>query len=290
MGIRQSALQRLRKNSISAKEIASQAWCEKQMELYITSPMPATPAMEKGAAFHETKKVAVYVPLAVEPVTWPDRFYRTAYENYTSLASLKEKGVCRELKLYGSIHGFRISGVLDELQMAEGNVRIVEDKTVMNANGFSSARVRSDTIQVSVYKKLLEDIKKKDYTFDNFASTYQPENMSMSQEFMDGLESIGVRKELQTMRGIYKKMFEEILAMPEVSDSLEIRYFDRSTKELVSNMNVTYSRETLEEWLRHSMKYWSGEREALMVPENEKWKCNNCRFFGKECTPQWYKK
>lgn len=289
MGIRQSALQRLKRNSISAKDIASQAWCEKQMELYITTPMPATPAMQKGSVFHETRKEAIYVPLTVEPVNWPDKFYRTAYENYTSLSSLKEKGFCRELKLYGSIHGFRITGVLDELQLAGNSVMVVEDKTVMNSNGFSPARVKADTIQVSIYKKLLEDIRTKSYTFDNFAASQQLETMQMSPEFLDGLESIGVRKELQTMRGIYKKMFEELLTIPDISNLLEIRYFDRSTKKMVSDMKVNYNSETLEEWLQYSMKYWSGEREAQPVPEAEKWKCNQCRFFGKQCTT-WYNK
>lgn len=287
MGIRQSALQRLRRSSISAKDIANQAWCEKQMELYILTPMPQTAAMEKGAAFHETKKIEVFVPLAVEPTSWPDRFYKTAYENYRSLSSLKEKGFCRELKLYGSIHGFKISGQLDELRMEKESVMVVEDKTVVNSNGYSNARTKADTIQVSIYRKLLDDVKKGSYTFDNFASAYSIENMSMSQQFMDGLESIGVKKELQTIRGIYKKMFEEILAMPELSDVLEIRYFDRNTKRMVSDMKVNYDQQGLNDWLRYSMQYWSGEREAQPVPESEIWKCKICRFFGKECTV-WY--
>jgi hypothetical protein len=289
MGIRQSALQRLKRNSISVKDIASQAWCEKQMELYILTPMPQTAAMEKGAAFHETRKVEVFMPLSVEPITWPDKFYRTAYENYTSLSSLKEKGSCRELKLYGSMNGFKVSGQLDELRMENGNVMVVEDKTVMNANGFSSARTKADTIQVSLYRKMLGDIKSGGYTFDNFAAAYSLETMSMSQEFLDGLQSIGVKKDLQTVRAMYKKMFEEILLMPEISDVLELRYFDRSTKQMVSNMKINYDKQALDEWLRYSMKYWSGEREAQPVSEAEKWKCNICRFFGKECTA-WYNK
>ena len=57
--------------------------------------------MKKGSDFHETQKSEVFIPLTVPPVTWPDRFYKSAYENYTSLSSLVEKGVCRELKVYG---------------------------------------------------------------------------------------------------------------------------------------------------------------------------------------------
>jgi hypothetical protein len=84
-------------------------------------------------------------------------------------------------------------------------------------------------------------------------------------------------------------MFEEIVAMPELSGMLQIRYLNRGSKELVSDMKVNYDKVMLDEWLQYSMKYWNGEREAQPVPESEKWKCNICRFFGKECTV-WYKK
>jgi len=225
----------------------------------------------------------------VEPLTWPDRFYRTAYENYTSLSSLGEKGFCRELKLYGSINGFKISGQLDELRIDGGNVMVIEDKTVMNSNGYSNARVKADTIQVSIYRRLLDDIRSGRYTFDNFAAAYSLEGMTMSQQFLGGLESIGVRKELQNMRAIYKKMFEQIVAMPEISNMLEIRYFDRNSKQMVSDMKVGYDKQSMDDWLQYSMRYWNGEREAQAVSENERWKCNICRFFGKECTV-WYNK
>ncbi len=284
MGIRQSALQRLRKNSISAKEIASQAWCEKQMELYITTPMPQTFAMKKGTDFHEVQKSAVFVPLSVPPSTWPDRLYKTAYENYTSLSSLAEKGFCRELKLYGSINGFKVSGQLDELRIENGKVVVVEDKTVKGADSISEARLRPDKIQASLYKKLLEDIRQERYTMANFSSSYSIDNMPISKEFAEGLESIGIKKELQTTKEMYRKMFDAMLNIPEISESVEIRYFARETKELVSNVKVTYDEPMLSSWLKDSMLYWSGEREAKPVAESEKWKCNSCRFFGKECT------
>ena len=284
MGIRQSALQRLRKNSISAKDIASQAWCEKQMELYISTPMPETVAMKKGSAFHETQKSEVFVPLSVPPVTWPDKFYKSAYENYTSLSSLVEKGTCRELKVYGSINGFKISGQVDELRIDAGKVVVVEDKTVGNIANITEARLRPDKIQASLYRKLISDIRKKSYTMANFSSEYSIDNMSLSKEFIQGLESIGIKKELQSPKAIYQKMFEAMLSIPEISENLELRYFNNKTGELLSNIKITYDETMLSAWLQKSMAYWSGEREAEPVQESENWKCRRCRFFGKECT------
>lgn len=288
MAIRQSALQRLKKNSISAKDIAKQSWCEKQMELYILSPMQ-TYAMEKGAAFHETKKEEVFVPLSVEPVTYADRFYKTAYENYTSLSSLRENGVCREVKLYGSINGYKLVGQLDELRMQDGKVMVVEDKTVSASANFPTAMLGSDTIQVSLYKRMLEEIRSKNYTFDNFANSYSLEKMVMSPQFLDGLSNIGVKKELQEIRNIYRLVFEEIVKLPEVSELLEIRYFNRANKEKISEVKINYDKQAIDNWVQYAMKYWAGERDAAPVPESEKWKCKMCRFFGKECTVWWNK-
>ncbi len=288
MAGRQSALQRLGKNSISAKDIANQAWCEKQMELYIMNPMP-TPAMEKGAAFHEVKKAEVFVPLTVEPYTWPDRIYKGAYENCTSLASLARNGVCRELKVYGSLNGFRISGQIDELKMHEHKVTIIEDKTLSGYSGSQSVRAKPDMIQVSLYKKLLDDMASNRYTFDNFANAYGLESMVLSKEFVKGLESIGVRKELMTLRQICKVMFGDLASLPPVSSTLEIRYFERGSGQMISEMKINYNSEETDEWIKYAMRYWTGEREAQPVPESEKWKCKMCKFFGKQCTVWWGK-
>lgn len=286
MAGRQSALQRLGKNSISAKDIANQAWCEKQMELYIKNPFP-TQAMEKGSAFHETKKVEVFVPLSVEPRTWADRIYKNAYENYTSLGSLRAKGFCRELRVYGSLNGFKLAGQLDELRMLDGKVMVVEDKTISGNGGSTSLRSRPDTIQVSLYKKLLDDIAARRYTFDNFANAYELERMALSPEFIKGLEGIGVRRELIGIREMCRAMFDGFMGLPQIGDVLEIRYFERGTGKKISEMQVNYNAGDLEAWIQNAMIYWRGEREAQPVPESEKWKCKMCKFFGKECTVWW---
>ncbi len=287
MAIRQNALQRLGKTSISAKDIASQAWCEKQMELYIKTPMTETFEMRQGSQFHQIRKDEVFVPLRVEPETWPDRLYKTAYENYTSISSLEGSGKCRELRLYGSINGFRVSGQLDEIRLEGGKATVVEDKTVAGGVAVSEAKIRADSIQVSIYRMLLEDIRAGRYTFDNFDAGYATGKMQLSENFQKGLSEIGVRKELISVSGMYRAMFEKVAVMPQIGESMEIRYFGRNTSEIVSTLRIQYDPDRLDEWIRYAMGYWRGEREAQPVSEVEKWKCGKCRFFGNKCTA-WY--
>ena len=114
---RQNALQRLNKKSISAKDIANQFWCEKQMELYYTNGEKQTYAMQQGSAIHAKMQDEVYVPLTVEPASWADRLYKTAYENIQTLNTLRKESLSREFKVYGSLNGYNVAGQIDELRM-----------------------------------------------------------------------------------------------------------------------------------------------------------------------------
>ncbi len=282
-----STLEKLGKKSISATDIASQFWCEKQMELNYLYGRKYTKEMAKGAEIHAELHAETYVPLAIEPINYTDFLYKEFYENYLSLKGLKEKGVGREIKIYGSINGFRIIGKIDELRIEKGNVVIIENKTKETRYALSEAVVRPHKIQVMLYKRLLDDIIEKRYTGENFENTYIKGLKPLSERFVDELNALGIEKELQSIEGIYKKMFGEIYTMPQVSNSLELHYIDRFTGQKVESIKVTYDKEKLESLLIDAMKYWNGEVKARPVSEEEKWKCRFCRFYGKECKV-WY--
>lgn len=283
-----SVLSRLHKNSISVKDIANQAWCEKQMELNLLHGMKTTQAMAKGQVMHEKMQKEIFVPLTVEPRTYSDRLYKTAYENYMCLSQLYSRKFCREFKIYGSINGYKVAGQIDELRLENGKVSIIEDKTVAAANTTGS-RARSDAIQVMLYKKLLDDIKNGEYSYQNFAKAYQLDGMALSEQFVRGLGEMGIVDGLKTLPEMYKKMFEELYKMPATSNILELRYFARELNRLLSSVRIDYNKEEIESVIKDAMAYWNGQREARTVPKSENWKCNMCFFFGKECFV-WYKK
>ncbi len=285
-----NVLEKLHKKSISAKDIATQFWCEKQMELSYLHGFKTNKAMDKGSAIHQQMQVLVYKELTVEAATWPDKMYKTAYENILTMNTLVEKGIARELKIYGAINGFLVVGQIDELRMKDGKVVIVENKTTGSSAGKMSAEyTKPHFVQVLLYRRMLDDLRRQLYTFQNLDFSYKLSQTVLSPAFVSGLRSIGVKDELLSVKSIYTRMFENMAKLPELSNSLLLHYVNSSTKETVADITVDYDKDEINKDLIYAMKYWNGEREASPVPEAEKWKCRVCRFFGDKCMV-WYQK
>jgi hypothetical protein len=280
-------MERLHKNGITATDIATQFWCERQMELNCLHKPAPTKAMEKGSRMHEAWQLKVRVPIALEPRSYPDFLYKTAYENYMTLSALREKGVGREIMVYGSLNGYRISGKIDELRMKDGKVSVVEDKTVRQGMTVDEPHTRPHIVQIMLYRKLLEDIRSRSYSYENFANVFRLKGTKLSDGFMKDLASLKLKDEYLGLEGIWMKMFNEIYAMPELSNELEIRYVDRYRNINVSEVKVMYDPDSLNKNLSYAMQYWRGERESAPVIESENWKCKPCKFFGKECKVWW---
>ncbi len=279
-------LEKLNMKKISATDIASQFWCEKKMELGHLYGAKRTVFMERGSQLHEKWQSEVYVPLTVETRSGADWYYKTAYENYTTVSTLMDKHVGREFFLYGSVNGYKITGKIDELRIANGKVVIVEDKTTKATDVGNMSR-KSHLVQIMLYRKLLQDLRESKYTYSNMSAAYGIENMRMSEEFQKGLAEIGVREELRTLPGIFKMMFNRVAAMPPIDDNLVLRYSDISSGKELGEVNVEYNTDNFDSELTYAMRYWNGERTAAPVPESERWKCTRCEFFGKQCTT-WY--
>ena len=287
-GGKTSALERLGKASISVKNIASQLWCEKQMELYITHGVPYTQAMKEGEATHVEMQQRVFVKLPVEPVTWYDRLYKWAYENYNGIMNMQKNGYCREIHIYGSINGYKVSGQIDELRLSNNSIVVVEDKTINGGSGNGvGQRIDSDKMQLNIYKSLLDDIKQQRYTYENFARSYGIEGRALSNQFSEGIKTLGIKDEFMGIEGMYRKMFEAIASMPQISNTVKLKYLDRDTKEVITDMDIPYDRKSLDAYLSDAMKYWSGDRGARPVSEENKSRCMSCKFFGKQCTVWW---
>jgi exonuclease V len=286
-GFRRSALERLGRKSIAIKDISLQFWCEKQMELYHTAKQRPTAAMERGTQIHEKMQKSIYVPLTVEPSNYSDWMYKVAYENCTSIKSLKEKGKCREVMIYGSINGYKLSGKIDQLSIVDGKVAIIEDKSTNKSSSINEAISRPHIVQIMLYRKFLEDIKDGRYSYDNFSTSYKLDTMALSDTFSLGLREIGIVDELLSIPSIYQRMFNEMRTLPELSSEMEIRYIDKTTLSEFYNMKVPYDMKTMDSYIKNAMGYWNGDREALPVSMSERWKCRMCRFYGKECKTWW---
>jgi exonuclease V len=282
-----SVLKKLGKSSILVTDVANQFWCEKQMELNYLFGKKFTKTMAQGKKLHEELQNEIYVPLTIEPVTYEDYLYKTAYENYGSLKSLKANKICREVRIYGSINGYRLSGQIDEMRVVDGKVMVVERKTTDAGRQLNSTYTRPHLIQVGLYRKMLGDIVLKNYTFENFSFSYGLGKKPISDTFKRELVAMGVGPELMDIKEMYRRMFEEIYSIPAVSDRLEVAYMDRASGKQISSLEVEYNESEMSKNMINAMHYWNGDREAAPVVESENWKCKFCKFYGGECKAWW---
>jgi len=283
-------MEKLHKGSISITDIASQYWCEKQMELNYIYGKRINNAIRQGKAIHEELEEQVNIPIILQPKSYPDALYRSLYTSYMAVKALKEDTKTREVNVYGSANGFKLVGKVDQLEIKNKELTVIEDKTRVNDNIPTAAQQSTHKVQVMLYYKMLSDIKNKLYTYNNFTAAYKLERMELSPEFKRQLDAIGAESRLQELSAVASEYFRVLRETPPLSDSLVIRYINQFTGKEIKVSKLKYDNAEMEGALRYVLKYWNGEREAMPVPKAEQWKCKFCVFYGKECTVWWPQK
>ncbi|MCL4404628.1 MAG: exonuclease V [Candidatus Marsarchaeota archaeon] len=277
------ALERLGKKSIRATDIAAQYWCEKQMELNYLKGPEITKEILKGKEIHEELENEANVPVVLQTKSYADFMYKSLYTTCEALETLKKNNRSRELLLYGSLGRYKVVGKMDELLISNGSVVIVEDKTRATDNMPSEAQTKSHRAQVMLYKKLLSDILSGEYNEDIFSKQYGIARLAVTREFERQLDALQIPKHMQNLVQITEKFFKSYRSLGKLSDTLVIRYINQFTGKKIDNYKFKASDEEVRGTIDFALKYWKGEREALPVPYEEKWKCEWCAFFGKEC-------
>jgi len=260
------------------------------MELNYIYGQKITSQIKKGRQIHGDLESETNVPIVLMPKTYSDFMYKSMYTSYMALKTLKEKNKTREVQVYGSIDNFKIVGKIDQLDLKDGEVVVQEDKTRGNDNIPSDAQMLTHKVQVMLYRKLLDDIISERYTVKTFRESYKTSSLLLTQEFRRQLESLGVERDLMGIDPITDAFFSSIRKMGRLSDTLYLRYINQFTGNVIKLHRLKYSDGEMTQMLDFVMKYWRGERESLPVPMEEKWKCNFCAFFGKECTVWWTQK
>lgn len=276
-------LKKLKKRSIRVTDIASQYWCEKQMELRHLYGEKISKEEIKGKIIHEMLEKEVNVPLQLEPKTYADYVYKILYTNWVALNELKKNKKTRELQIFGFIEGFNIIGKIDELNIRNNKVSVLEDKTRFKDTVPNKEQLLPNKVQVIYYRKLLEDMKSGKYNNYTFRRAYNSVNLKISEEFGRELSVYNVDDETKEIKKIEEMFFSSIKFIPRISDAMYIRYRNQFTNKTIKLYKLNYKEEELNDINKFVFGYWKGEREALPVPENESWKCNMCIFFKNQC-------
>jgi len=282
------ALKRLKRKSIRVTDFAAQYWCERQMEYrYIYGKWADSKEVEKGKALHEAMESEVNIPIVLEPKTYSDYVYKILYTDYVALKELKENKKARELQVFGNIDGFAVSGKIDELVIKEGKVVIYEDKTKSSDNMPTDIQMLPNKVQVIFYKKMLDEIRRRVYGAQEFGRFYGVQKLKLSDEFIRQLDALMISKGDQDVERMMHMVFSSFASLQEISDQLHIRYTNQFSGKLIKEHTLTYNEKEFDDIKKHVMEYWKGNREALPVPYDERWKCNYCVFFGDKCKVWW---
>jgi exonuclease V len=282
-----NALERIHRSNISVTDIAAQYWCEKQMELNHVHGARITKEIREGRAMHEHMENVVNEQITLQPKSYPDSLFKNLYSSYKAFEALARQGKTREIQIYGSLGGFRVVGKLDELDRKDGETVIVEDKTRSTDSMPMEAQLLTHRVQVLIYKRLLEDIRSGAYTADNFKRSYGVGTLKLSPEFIRQLDTTGIEKPMQNIGAMADALFRTAVRIDKISETLCIRYTNQHTDKQINLYKFKYDESETQEIIKYIMKYWRGDREAQPVPEAEKYKCNWCVFFGKECKVWW---
>ncbi|MCL4390734.1 exonuclease V, partial [Candidatus Marsarchaeota archaeon] len=262
-----------------------------QMELrYLYGDKKKTVEEKKGTLLHEMLENETNVPVLLEPKSYADYMYKTLYTSSIALSALKENGRTREVQVFGRMEGFNLVGKIDQLNFRNEVVTVEEDKTRANDNLPNASQMLPNKVQVMFYRSMLEDIQNGTYTLEDFKKAYYTERLVLTDEFRRQLAAMHIEQSKHSMQYVEKEFFSKVKSMGEIGDTLYIKYINQFTEDTIKIYKFQYSRAELEKSKEFVFKYWKGIRKALPVPKEEKWKCNYCVFFGKQCKVWWGQK
>ncbi|MGD0729572.1 MAG: PD-(D/E)XK nuclease family protein [Candidatus Micrarchaeaceae archaeon] len=285
-----SILTELNKTSIRVSDIASQYWCERQMEFNYRYGQKIFKEMKEGKAIHEELENEVNVPIILQPKSYSDALYKSIYTSLEALKALKANKKTREVQVYGSINGYKVVGKIDQLEIKDDKIIVSEDKTRANEKIPSESQQLVHKIQLMFYKKLLDDLRDGFYNFQNFDAAYHTDKLQITDEFKRQLDAMKIESSLQNVNSVSKAFFNSFRTIGTISDTLHIRYINQFTGKEIKMHKFEYKKEEMNGIITYILKYWNGERKAAPVPEDEMWKCNWCVFYGKECKTWWKQK
>ncbi len=115
-----SPLERFRtapKKPLSVTDLISPSWCELQYWYTLTKHgrKKRTPAMKQGTVVHKSLEDQVHKTVPITIQSKEDAWGLRIWNTIQGLRTLRDRGMTRELEIWGVVDGQVISGVIDEL-------------------------------------------------------------------------------------------------------------------------------------------------------------------------------
>ena len=238
------------------------------------------------------------MPVVVKTETAEDRQVVRLIDTYTQLAAVKSGALEREIAVFGDPigSGVVLNGVIDQLQYSAetGELALLDYKTRVNRTFPSAEQKRGNSLQLMLYKSLLDGFTTGMTTFDllktHMGLSFETELSSGPREHLlrCGLgsllpSSIQASDEGQERTVVFGELVRSVselivgLGLPLVS-SLTLHYQHQASGEDIGVESVDYDEDLMRQLLESSMRFWKGERRASGVDVEDAWKCGMCQF------------
>ncbi|MCD1295115.1 hypothetical protein CUJ83_08905 [Methanocella sp. CWC-04] len=277
-------LEKYGKSRLRVTDISQQFWCERQVELSLEFPREETPETIAGSDIHRELMHEIIEEIEAVPETVEDEAYLLLLNIDTGLEQLLSGGKTRELRVFGKAGGFPISGTIDEISISGNRTFVLDHKTRRTPRMPSPAAIKTTQVQVMLYRKMLQDLKDGIYAYDDLITDLKlPVPGEISPGFIKELGSGGVKVDCMSVEEICGRVFDRFRRIPELSDSMIIRYIYQGTKEHIGDKIIEYDPVSLESKIAYAGLFWEGKRKAFRVKQSERWKCSYCEYNDGRC-------
>lgn len=278
-----SPLERFHLKYLYVTDLCSQNWCEQQMVYGKEMPEFSTPekaaALDAGASIHLARELEVH-DLVNITITAKEDAWAVKFLNILSMIPvLQSEGCVREFPVFGEVEGVLLVGVIDELRYTDkGELELVELKTRRRPLLPLEAQKKKDFLQVSLYKCIFDAMVQGKVTAASLIhhADLQPQKplgpsvLGHARRGGISAKSLGDLMEL----GFLSLTLSDL----PIIDSLKVEYVHQETTSVLGTVVVPYEEEEVRGKVRHSMAYWTGQREPRGVDVEDAWKCSTCSY------------
>lgn len=277
-------------NHIRASWIASQFWCEMQIDLRRKYGDIKKPEKERGKEIHKDLLLEISKVRPVKVKTPVDILYSTLKNISVGIRQYNKGGITREFPVFFKFNSVTIHGIVDEIREVEekGNMRmrIMETKTRSINRRPPTARIYRDKIQGMIYWYGLNSLIGMNMKLEEIYDAYnvKPEEMSLSEEYIESAEISPELASWETSKlliGAIYDISEKMIELPELSNLIELRYIYQKSGNEIYKGEYKFDSAYFDRKMRWALDYWLGRREPLPVGERNKWKCNFCGYKDK---------
>ena len=235
--------------------------------------------MTRGKERHQDLHEEVAVLVEVEPKTPVDFLALKLYNCQVGLKGLIDRGMTREIPLFGRINSLFIIGIVDELIIKDNGLFVLDTKTRGSNRMPSEAQKRTTRFQLMLYHKLMEDLVAGKFSMEELLDFYGfKENDEISEDFMKQINDTGdeIKPNLKELAEGTFRLFQRL---PTIEKEIEVRYESQRNRKLIGVDQFSFRSNLFQKNCNYVEEFWLGKRKASPVGASNGWKCNYCDFF-----------